>query len=127
MLDNANSTAVMYKMIVEGLDDDKTMSDHKKQEDIQMKARYLAQAYRIAIEEMPFKPGTIAAVTQLINLLCWFISKTSRKKFCNDGMLSFAKRNHFESRVGEKRLTCLPGGSSYRRYRNERVWARESL
>ena len=30
------------------------MSEHKK-EGIQMKARYLAQAYRIAIEEMLFK------------------------------------------------------------------------
>ena len=30
------------------------MSEHKKEE-IRMKARYLAQAYRIAIEEMPFK------------------------------------------------------------------------
>jgi len=30
------------------------MSEHKK-EGIRMKARYLAQAYRIAIEEMSFK------------------------------------------------------------------------
>ncbi len=54
VLENANSTAMCYKMIVKGLDADDTMSEHKK-EDIQMKARYLAQAYRIAIEEMPFK------------------------------------------------------------------------
>jgi hypothetical protein len=54
ILDNANSTALSYKTIVEGNDPDNTMSEHKK-ESIQMKARYLAQAYRIAIEEMPFK------------------------------------------------------------------------
>ncbi len=54
VLENANSTAVSYKMIVKGLDADNTMSEHKK-EDIQMKARYLAQPYRIAIEEMPLK------------------------------------------------------------------------
>ena len=45
VLENANSTAVSYKMIVKGLDADDTMCEHKK-EDIQMKARYLAQASR---------------------------------------------------------------------------------
>jgi hypothetical protein len=55
ILDDANSTALSYKTIVEGDDPDNTMSEHKK-ENIQMKARYLAQAYIIAIEEMPLKP-----------------------------------------------------------------------
>jgi hypothetical protein len=53
VLDDANSAAASYKTIVEGLDADKTISEHKKEE-IRMKARYLAHAYRIAIEEMPF-------------------------------------------------------------------------
>ena len=55
VLEKSNSTAVAYKKIVEGLDaeNDDTMSEHKK-EDVRMKARYLAQAYRIAIEEMPY-------------------------------------------------------------------------
>ena len=53
-LDNSNATALSYKTIVEGNDAEDTMSEHKK-DGIQMKARYLAQAYRIAIEEMPFK------------------------------------------------------------------------
>jgi len=47
ILDDAISTALSYKTIVEGHDPDNTMSEHKKV--IQMKARYLAQAYRIAI------------------------------------------------------------------------------
>ena len=54
MLDNANLTALSYKTLVEGHDADNTMSEHKK-EGIRMKARYLAQAYRIAIEEMKMK------------------------------------------------------------------------
>jgi hypothetical protein len=54
MLDNANSSALSYKTIVEGNNTDKTMSEHKK-ESIRMKARYLAQAYRIALDSMPYK------------------------------------------------------------------------
>ena len=52
--EDANSTALSYKTTVEGHDPDNTMSEHKKTT-IQMKARYLAQVYRTAIEEMPFK------------------------------------------------------------------------
>ena len=43
-----------YKTIVKGNDADDTMSEHKK-ESIRMKARYLAQAYRIALDSMPYK------------------------------------------------------------------------
>jgi hypothetical protein len=43
-----------YMTVVEGNNADNTMSEHKK-EAIKMKAQYLAQAYQIAIEEMPFK------------------------------------------------------------------------
>jgi hypothetical protein len=43
ILDNANSSALSYKTIVNGHDADDTLSEHKK-ELIQMKARYLAQA-----------------------------------------------------------------------------------
>ena len=48
ILDDANSMALSYNTVVEGHDPENTMSEHKK-EVIQMKARYLAQAYRIAI------------------------------------------------------------------------------
>jgi hypothetical protein len=54
MLDNATFTVQLYKMIVDGHDADNIMSEHKK-ENIQMRARYLAQAYHNTIEEMPFK------------------------------------------------------------------------
>ena len=53
-LDNTNATALPYETIVEGNDADDTMSEHKK-ESIRIKARYLAQAYRIALDFMPYK------------------------------------------------------------------------
>jgi hypothetical protein len=49
VLDNSNSTALSFKAIAENI-----MSEHKK-EGTRMKARYLAQAYRIAIEEIQLK------------------------------------------------------------------------
>jgi hypothetical protein len=52
MLDGTNSTALSYKTIVKGNDADNTMSEHKK-DSIRMKARYLAQAYQIALDSMP--------------------------------------------------------------------------
>jgi hypothetical protein len=54
VLDGANETPTSYKTIVEGNATDDTMSEHQK-ESIKMKARYLAQAYRIALESMPYK------------------------------------------------------------------------
>jgi hypothetical protein len=54
-LDGANATALSYTTIVEGYDAaDHTMSE-KKKVSIRMKARYLAQAYRIALDSMPQK------------------------------------------------------------------------
>jgi hypothetical protein len=54
LLDNANTTALSYKTIVKGNDADNTISEYKK-ESTQMKARYLGQAYRIALDSMPYK------------------------------------------------------------------------
>ncbi len=53
-LDNTNATALSYKTIVEGNDADDTTSEYKK-ESTRMKARYLGQAYRIALDSMPYK------------------------------------------------------------------------
>lgn len=49
VLDNSNSTVLSFKALAENM-----MSEHKK-EGTRMKARYLAQAYRIAIEEVQLK------------------------------------------------------------------------
>jgi hypothetical protein len=95
IFDHANLTALSYKTIGEGNDLDNTMSEHKK-ERIQMKARYLAQVYRIAIEEMPFKTwndccweaiNCFAAVqihyTKNAKVLeCWNVQFRERKRFC---------------------------------------------
>ena len=54
VLDAANMMAQSYKAIVEDNDADNTMSEHKK-ESIRMRARYLTQAYRIALDSMPYK------------------------------------------------------------------------
>jgi len=54
VLDNANETATSYMTIVEGNVTNDTMSENQK-ESIRMKARYLAQAYRIALDSMPNK------------------------------------------------------------------------
>jgi tRNA uridine 5-carbamoylmethylation protein Kti12 len=54
VLDGANEMAMLYQTIVEGNATDDTMSETKK-ESIRMKARYLAQAYQIALDSMPFK------------------------------------------------------------------------
>jgi hypothetical protein len=54
LLDNANAMALSYKTIVEGNDADNTMSEYKK-ESTRMKARYLGQAYWIALDSMPYK------------------------------------------------------------------------
>jgi hypothetical protein len=53
VLDGANKMPTSYKTIVEGNATDDTMSEHQKKESIKMKARYLAQAYHIALEYMP--------------------------------------------------------------------------
>jgi hypothetical protein len=87
--------ALSYKPIVEGNDPDNTMSEHKK-ERIQMKARYLAQAYQIAIKKMPFKTwndccweaiNRFAAVqihyTKNAKVLeCWIVQFCEKKTFC---------------------------------------------
>jgi hypothetical protein len=72
ILDNSTFAVGLYRTIVEGHDADNIMSDHKK-ENIQMRARYLAQAYRIAIEEMPFKTWNDCcqeAINQLAAVFC---------------------------------------------------------
>ena len=96
MLDNANSVALSYKTIIaEGHNVDNMMREHKK-EGIQMKARYLAQAYQIAIEEMPLKTWNdccreainhLAAVhihyiKNAKVLECWNVEFRERKTFC---------------------------------------------
>ena len=50
VLDGANETAMSYKIIVEGNATDDTM-----RKSIRMKARYLAQAYQLALDSMPYK------------------------------------------------------------------------
>ena len=72
ILDNSTFAVGLYRTIVEGHDADNIMSDHKK-ENIRMRARYLAQAYRIAIEEMPFKTWNDCcqeAINQLAAVFC---------------------------------------------------------
>jgi hypothetical protein len=94
ILDNANSTALSYKTIVDGHDADDTLSEHKK-ESIRMKARYLAQAYRIAVEEMPFKTWFECCQEAIDRLATVHIFYIKMRKFWNVGMLSFVKRKHF--------------------------------
>jgi hypothetical protein len=94
ILDNANSTALSYKTIVDGHNADDTLSEYKK-ESIRMKARYLAQAYWIAIEEMPFKTWNdccqeaidclamvhIFYIKNAKVLECWNVEFCERKRF----------------------------------------------
>ena len=54
VLNNANETTTSYMTIVEGNATNNTMSENQK-ESIRMKARYLAQAYQIALDSMPYK------------------------------------------------------------------------
>ena len=106
MLENANSTALSYKTIVEGHDADDTMSEHKK-EGIRMKARYLAQAYRIAIEEMPFKTWNDCcreAINQLATVHIYYIKNEKVLQCWN---VEFVKGKDFVSRIGA-RETYLP-------------------
>jgi hypothetical protein len=74
VVDNANLTALSYMTIIEGHDADETMSEDKK-ERVRMKARYLGQAYRIALEEMPFKTWNDCC-QQAINALQLFTFTT---------------------------------------------------
>jgi hypothetical protein len=53
-LEDFIATALLYKAIVEGNDAENTTSEYKK-ESTRMKARYLGQAYRIALDSMPYK------------------------------------------------------------------------
>jgi hypothetical protein len=68
LLDNANLMALSYKTIIDGHVTSNTMSEHKK-ESIRMKARYLAQAYRIALEEMPLKTWKECCKKEAVNRL----------------------------------------------------------
>ncbi len=99
MLKDANSTAVSYKMIVEGLDADKTMSEHQK-EDIRMKAGYLAQAYYIAIEKMSFKTWNDCCCDAIDHLATAHIKYIKNEKVLQQWNVEFCKHNHFASRVG---------------------------
>jgi hypothetical protein len=95
VLENANSTALLsYKTIVEGHDADDTMSEHKK-EGKRMKARYLAQTYRIAIAEMPFKTWNDCcreAINQLATVHINYINNEKVLRRCN---VEFRKRKTF--------------------------------
>jgi hypothetical protein len=95
-LDNSNATALSYKTIVEGNDVEDTMSEHKK-DGIRMKARYLAQAYRIAIEEMPFKTWNDCC-REAIKRFAAVIDFESRKRLC-----CVAKQGRWECRSIERR------------------------
>ena len=102
MLENANATAVSYKMIVEGLDADETMSEHKK-EDIRMKARYLAQAYRIAIEEMPFKTWNNCCRDAIDQLATVHIKYIKNEKVLQRWNVEFCKTKSFRIKSRGKR------------------------
>jgi hypothetical protein len=79
-LDGANATVLSYTTIVEGYDADHTMSE-KKKASIRMKARYLAQAYRIALDSMPQKNWRDCckeAINRLAAVHIHYINKNSR-------------------------------------------------
>ena len=67
VLDGANKMAMSYKIIVEGNATDDKMSENKK-ESIKMKARYLPQAYQIALDSMPYKTW-LDCCQEAINIL----------------------------------------------------------
>ena len=99
-LDNANATALSYKTIVEGNDADDTMSEYKK-ESTRMKARYLGQAYRFALDSMPYKTWNDCcqeAINQLAAVpAIRYIKNTRVLERWNVG--SFVKGKHFVSRT----------------------------
>jgi hypothetical protein len=105
VLEEAKSTAVSYKMIVEGLDGDKTMIEHKK-EDIRMKARYPAQAYHIAIEEMPFKTLNGCRCDAIDQLATVHIKYVKNEKIHQQWNVEFCKTKSFriKSRGNETHL-----------------------
>ena len=105
VLDNANSTAMSYKTIVDGLDADDTMSEHKK-EDIRMKARYLAQAYRIAIEEMPFKTWNDCCREAIDQLATVHINYIKNEKVLQRWNVEFCKKKLF--RIKHRGTRDLP-------------------
>ena len=109
VLDNANSSAVAFKTIVEGLDseDDDTMSEHKK-EDIRMKARYLAQAYRVAIEEMPFKKWNDCCRDAIDQLAAVHIKYITNEKVLRRWHVEFCKKKLFSiKRKGKRDLPAF--------------------
>ena len=102
MLKDANSTAVSYKMIVEGLDADKTMSEHQK-EDIRMKAGYLAQAYYIAIEKMSFKTWNDCCCDAIDHLATAHIKYIKNEKVLQRWNVDFCKTKTFRIKSRGKR------------------------
>ena len=108
VLEDANSTAVSYKMNEnKGLDADGTMSEHKK-EDIRMKARYLvAQANRIAIQGMPFKTWNKCCRDTIDQLATVHIKYIKNEKVLQRWNVEFCKTKSFriKSRGNE---TYLP-------------------
>ncbi|KAI2496096.1 hypothetical protein MHU86_18422 [Fragilaria crotonensis] len=110
VLDNANSSSVAFKTIVEGLDsedDEDTMSEHKK-EDIRMKARYLAQAYRVAIEEMPFKKWNDCCRDVIDQLAAVHIKYITNEKVLRRWHVQFCKKKLFSiKRKGNRDLPAF--------------------
>jgi hypothetical protein len=91
-LDNSNAAALSYKTIVEGNDAEDTMSEHKK-EGIQMKVRYLAQAYRIAIEEMPLADD-LRQTSEHVSLFHFYLLHIIRRK--RDAVVSSSSSSRSE-------------------------------
>jgi hypothetical protein len=94
VLDNATLTVQSYKTIVDGHDVDDIMSDHKK-ENIQMRTRYLAQAYRIAIEEMPFKTWNDCCQEAINHLAAVHIHYVKSAKVLERWNVEFRQRKTF--------------------------------
>jgi hypothetical protein len=105
MLDSANSMAVSYKTIVKGHDADDTMSEHKK-ESIRMKTRYLAQAYQIALDFMPYKTWNDCCQEAINNLATVHICYIKNTKVLRRWNVEFHQRKTF--RIKNKGKRDLP-------------------
>ena len=70
------------------------MSEYKK-ESTRMKARYLGQAYRMALDSMPYKTWNDCCQEAINQLAVVHIRYIKIQEFWRGGMLSFVKGKHF--------------------------------
>jgi hypothetical protein len=119
LLDNSNTMALSYKTIVEGNDVDNTLSEYKK-ESTQMKARYLGQAYQIALDSMPYKTWNDCCQEAINQLAAVHIRHKKNARVLERWNIEFRKKSPYQQQ-GQERLTCLPRGPSYCSYCDERV------